>query len=250
MLKTTINYLLYTTIGRIITLITVIIVGLLLWLAWWLASPLWIDMAVDEEFPLTANAVIPQNMEREEAETIMLEAAQQEDILINEAMPAAEMQPTDNNNVVTTPLASPTVAPTALPNATPTPTPTNTPEPEPEPTTSPILLKNGTFKDADRFHKGSGDAKLYQLPDGKKILRLEEFQVTNGPRLHVYLSAHPDPMSSGAIHADLYEDLGGLKGNKGNQNYELADHIDVSEYNSVVIYCVPFRVIFSVATIN
>jgi hypothetical protein len=47
-----------------------------------------------------------------------------------------------------------------------------------------------------------------------------------------------------------YLDLGSLKGNIGNQNYEIPAGTDISEYQSVVIYCLPFHVIFSTATIS
>ena len=40
-------------------------------LAWWLGSPLFIDKTVDEQFPLTVGADIPEGMERSEVETIM-----------------------------------------------------------------------------------------------------------------------------------------------------------------------------------
>ena len=37
-------------------------------LAWWLGSPLFISKTVDEEFPLTVGADIPEGMSRSEAE--------------------------------------------------------------------------------------------------------------------------------------------------------------------------------------
>ena len=47
-----------------------------------------------------------------------------------------------------------------------------------------------------------------------------------------------------------YVNIGKLKGNKGNQNYPIPDEVDVSIQGSVVIYCVPFHVIFSVASLR
>ncbi len=73
-------------------------------------------------------------------------------------------------------------------------------------------------------------------------MRFEDFEVRNGPRLHVYLSAHPDPESSSQVSSGGYVDLGRIKGNKGNQNYEIPESANQSELNSVMIYCVPFRV--------
>lgn len=46
-----------------------------IWLGWYLGSPLFIDDVANEDFPLTANATIPDNVTREEAETTMSTAA-------------------------------------------------------------------------------------------------------------------------------------------------------------------------------
>ena len=74
--------------------------------------------------------------------------------------------------------------------------------------------------------------------------------VTNGPDLHVILSPLPRPKTRGAVHSEGYVDLGELKGNIGNQNYPIRDDADVSRLRSVVIYCTPFHVIFSVAELT
>ena len=111
-------------------------------------------------------------------------------------------------------------------------------------------LKTGQLKDADRFHKGSGTATVYRLPDGSHVLRLETLKVTNGPALVVILSPHPDPGNSGEVRQEGHVELGKLKGNIGNQNYPLPEGVDPSTFNSVVIYCKPFKVIFSVAQLS
>lgn len=111
-------------------------------------------------------------------------------------------------------------------------------------------LKIGDFRDADSFHRGSGSVTIYQLPDGTHVARLEDFRVTNGPDLHVLLSPAADPMSRDEVTADGYIDLGKIKGNIGNQNYEIPAGEDVSRFNSVVIYCKPFHVLFSVAPLT
>ncbi|MBI2965569.1 MAG: DM13 domain-containing protein [Chloroflexi bacterium] len=112
------------------------------------------------------------------------------------------------------------------------------------------VVKSGQFHDADSFHKGSGKATIYQLPDGARVLRLEDFRVTNGPDLHVVLSPHPDPSNRDDVTVEGYVDLGSLKGNIGNQNYVLPDADDPATFGSVVIYCKPFRVVFSVAPLS
>jgi len=104
---------------------------------------------------------------------------------------------------------------------------------------------SGNFIDADAAHKGSGIATIYQQNEDL-ILRLEEFNVTNGPDLHVYLSTSANP--NGDIGE--YLDLGELKGNIGDQNYDIPAGIDLSQYQSIIIYCQPFSVVFSTATLN
>ena len=111
-------------------------------------------------------------------------------------------------------------------------------------------LKLGSFRDADSFHRGSGFATIYRGPDGSHLLRLDSFSVTNGPQLHVMLSPHPDPTRGNEVRTSGYADLGMLKGNKGDQNYEIPDAVDVNAQQSVVIYCKPFSVVFSVATLE
>jgi hypothetical protein len=49
-----------------------------IWLAWYLGSPLFIDDVANEDFPLTASATIPENVTRDEAETMMATAAKLE----------------------------------------------------------------------------------------------------------------------------------------------------------------------------
>ena len=147
-------------------------------------------------------------------------------------------------------------------NSTPTPSPPPTPTPaEPTPTQFPptpvpipedvaVALSAGSFRNADRFHQGSGTATVYRGPDGSLLLRLEDFRVTNGPDLHVYVSPHPDPMTSGEVKTDGHLDLGSLKGNVGNQNYFLPEDFDIGLLGAIVIYCQPFNIIFAVAPLS
>ena len=101
--------------------------------------------------------------------------------------------------------------------------------------------------DADSFHKGKGTSTIYRGQDGSYLLRLEELAVTNGPDLHVILSPHENPERREDVHTPGYVDLGKLKGNRGNQNYEIPDGVDITFFKSVIIYCKPFSVVFRVA---
>ena len=137
-----------TTAGRVILAAATAAV---LALAWWLGSPLFLSKTVDEEFPLTVDATVPENMTRAEVEAVMKGMAMV-DAPMSEAMMPGMAEAT--------------------------------------------AVKMGTFRDADRFHKGSGSVTIYRLEDGSHVLRLEEFAVTNGPDLRVILSPHADPHSS------------------------------------------------------
>jgi hypothetical protein len=114
----------------------------------------------------------------------------------------------------------------------------------------PILVAMGQFGEVDGFHKGEGKALVFQVPDGKRIVRFEDFKVTNGPDLFVYLSAHPAPRNSGQLHQGSALEVARLKGNIGNQNYPLPANVDTSKFKSVVIYCKQFSVIFSTAELT
>jgi hypothetical protein len=115
---------------------------------------------------------------------------------------------------------------------------------------APLLVKEGMFRNGGPSYSGSGRAAIYRLPDGSHILRLEDFRVTNGPDLRVLLAAHPDPQTSDALHSQATVELEPLKGNQGNQNYVIPAGVDIAGQWSVVIYCKPFSVIFSVAPLG
>ena len=118
------------------------------------------------------------------------------------------------------------------------------------PASEPRVIASGQFVDADRVHKGSGTAKLYALPDGSHVLRFEDFRTTNGPDLVVYLARHPSPASASDVTDGGYLSLGDLKGNVGSQNYAIPAGTDMSEFNSVVIWCELFGVLFSPAALE
>ncbi len=210
-------------------LIGLIIVGAVVW---YLASPLFINQSVDEAFPFEAPsqealAQMPE-VELEQVRADLQAAIPSQSEM--EKMPEAERQ------VVATKVME--VA-AAMPDKK---------MDEPMPADQPTVVAQGQFKDADSFHQGSGIVTIYQLPDGALVLRFEDFSATNGPDLHVLLAENPAPSSS----SDLgnYLDLGSLKGNIGNQNYEIPAGTDPSQYKSVVIYCKPFHVVFATATLG
>ncbi len=111
------------------------------------------------------------------------------------------------------------------------------------------LVASGTFVDADRAHKGTGTATIFQNADGSYVLRLTEFEVTNGPDLEVWLSSAPDPTSSRDVSNGSWLALGQLKGNIGDQNYQIPAGTNITDFGSVVIWCEQFGVLFSPASL-
>jgi hypothetical protein len=98
-------------------------------------------------------------------------------------------------------------------------------------------------------HEGHGRATIYELADGSRLLRFEEFEVLNGPDLHVWLvPVDPVPDTVG-VEIPGYVDLGPLKGNIGDQNYDLPANLNLGNFKSVVIWCQPFRVPFNAAAL-
>ena len=112
------------------------------------------------------------------------------------------------------------------------------------------VVASGEFRDADRAHQGSGTATLVALPGGGHEIQLTKFQVTNGPDLKVWLSAHPDPASSSDVSGNAWVSLGQLKGNIGDQAYALPAGTDPAAFRSVVIWCEQFGVLFSPASLE
>ena len=113
-----------------------------------------------------------------------------------------------------------------------------------------VAVSVGEFRDADSFHRGSGDAAIYRFPNGEGVLRISDFSVTNGPQLHVILTPASNPDGREEVRAEGHVDLGRLKGNRGDQNYPVPAGADLSSFGAAVIYCVPFNVVFSVATLE
>lgn len=120
-------------------------------------------------------------------------------------------------------------------------------EPMPEMPAEPTIVGQGSFIAIDAVHKAEGSATIYEV-EGQRVLRFENFNVTNGPDLHVILSKIVPTTTFGGAGEDMI-DLGKLKGNVGNQNYDIPAEVDLSQYQSVVIYCVPFGVVFSSAAL-
>ena len=105
--------------------------------------------------------------------------------------------------------------------------------------TGPRTIQTGEFEGL-AGHNAKGIAKIIQVND-MTFLRFENFEVTNGPDLRVYITA------GGDVHQGIH--LEKLKGSRGDQNY-LLENIDLGVYDTVVIYCQPFGVYFGQASLE
>lgn len=99
-----------------------------------------------------------------------------------------------------------------------------------------------------RSHPGSGTAKVISDGSDQRFLRFEEFETDNGPDLFVYLTTAAADASAGDFGVDgEFVNLGRLKGNVGEQNYEIPVDVDVAAFDTVVVWCDRFSVAFTAA---
>jgi hypothetical protein len=136
--------------------------------------------------------------------------------------------------------APPTTAPGAATPEAAAPTTTGAPVP-----TGPVLLGSGSFVGL-AGHDGTGDAGIFELEDGSLVLRLENFDIDNGPDLKLYLVPGADRRSP----ADDAHFFGALRGNVGEQTYEIPSSFTVGPGPwTVLVWCEAFTVEFVAANV-
>lgn len=109
------------------------------------------------------------------------------------------------------------------------------------------VLSSGNF--VTHEHATTGKARVLQLPDGKRLLRIEDLATSDGPDLRVWLSDQPVTDQWHAFDDGKYVELGELKGNKGNANYAIPASADLGKLRSVTIWCKRFSVSFGAAAL-
>src|SRR5229473_7206809 len=116
--------------------------------------------------------------------------------------------------------------------------------------TDPQPLYTGRLE--GKVHQTSGRATIYKTSEGKQYLRLSDFTTSNGPDVHVLLARAEDKVLDGEIVKGEFDsvELGTLKGNQGDQNYDLPASVDLNKYQAVAIYCERFHAIFGVARLE
>jgi len=101
-----------------------------------------------------------------------------------------------------------------------------------------VTLVSGSFSGSSRYTI-TGDALVLNDGSEQRFLRFENFDSSNGPDLKVYLRAADGDFVS----------LGDLKGNIGDQNYEIPTDVDLSVFDTVQIWCERFGVEFGIAIV-
>jgi hypothetical protein len=109
-------------------------------------------------------------------------------------------------------------------------------------------LASGRFHSV--AHETHGTATIQDLGDGRRVLRLTEFATSNGPDVRVYLVASPDAKDNETVTKAGFVELGNLKGNEGDQNYDVPEDLDLSKYQAVTIWCRRFGVNFATAPLT
>ena len=106
-----------------------------------------------------------------------------------------------------------------------------------------VQLAVGRFRSHE--HETSGTAKVVRLVDGRRFLTLTSFATSAGPDLRVRLV--PGDTSDGGASGSI--DLGALKGNRGDQQYELPRRAALAG-RTVVIWCRAFSAPFGSAPLR
>ena len=108
-----------------------------------------------------------------------------------------------------------------------------------------VLLASGGFSSLE--HTTSGDVEWIDVADGRAVLTLTAFETDPGPDLRLYLSS-PDAGTGSA--GEQYVDLGALKGNVGDQQYEIPPDAELDRLSKVLVWCRAFSVGFGEAQLE
>lgn len=114
----------------------------------------------------------------------------------------------------------------------------------------PVDLLAGTL--ISHEHETTGAVRVIQNPDGSRQLALVDLATSNGPDVHVWLSAGPVVEGAdGWFTAAGYDhvDLGPIKGNLGDQLYDIPAEVDLSLFRTVDLWCERFAVSFGAAAL-
>ena len=113
---------------------------------------------------------------------------------------------------------------------------------------APTTLATGMFH--PNAHDTKGTATVLDLGGGRRVLRLTNFATSNGPDVRVYLVAAADVQDNATVKTAGFVELGPMKGNIGDQNYDIPPTVDLASYRTVTIWCKRFSVNFGSAPLT
>lgn len=145
--------------------------------------------------------------------------------------------------------ALPAVATEPVAEATATPAATAAATEQAAARAQPVLLSRGTF--VSHEHSTSGTVSVIRQPDGSRVLAIANLRTSDGPVVKVWLTDQRVTKDGWHVFDDgRYVNLGGLKGNLGNQLYRIPDKADLTVLRSVTIWCDRFDVSFGAAQLH
>ena len=115
----------------------------------------------------------------------------------------------------------------------------------------PTVVAEGEFLSHE--HETTGSARIVRQPDGSHQLELLDLSTSNGPDLRVWLTDQPVIEGRDGWHVfddGAWVELDVLKGNQGNQVYDIPAEVDPGDYTSVSIWCKRFSVSFGAAPLD
>jgi len=113
---------------------------------------------------------------------------------------------------------------------------------------APAAVATGSFHGV--AHETHGSATVYQFPDGSRILRLMNFSTSNGPDVHVFFITAADASDNATVTQSTPLEIAKMKGNVGDQNYDLPANLDLAKYHAVTLWCERFHVNFATAPLS
>jgi hypothetical protein len=135
--------------------------------------------------------------------------------------------------------------------ATPAATASRSAEPDPSPDVGNRIVATGTF--ISHEHDTTGTAEIVRLADGRHQLVLRGLDTSNGPDLRVWITDRPviEGTAGWRVFDDGYwVEVAKLKGNRGDQVYDLPPSVDLAAARSVSIWCRRFAVSFGAAELR
>ncbi len=106
---------------------------------------------------------------------------------------------------------------------------------------SEVALREGSFEGA-AGHKAEGNAILTMTNSGVQLELSDDFSADNGPGLYLYLSNQPNNVDAGVEIAPLAKLT-------GSSSYGI-EGVSLADFNYVIIYCKPFKVVVGRAQLN